>query len=665
VKPILTSSFQSPSQPLQEFSTTVDKEKGRDRHCNFFFEVKTMKRFWRRLSSYWFTTMVPVSGPLNTIDARETLRKRRLLSRILLILALIGLFFAVQGLFGGTTFSVLTSLPGVCIPLCALWINQRGYLKWASSLYLIFLFITLLPIILASDPSNPVSSLSTWPVLLLLPVISGLLLPAWGPLVLCVLEIVFMGWFVQYDSHSHLASFVPDPAARFQFLCFACALILMTAIFSAISASTTKKAVIQADRTVELEQAYAELETAHAIIQQQALTDGLTGLPNHRAMMELLHNELQRARRYSRPFSVLFFDADRFKRVNDTHGHAAGDAVLRQIGERAISALRGGDTLGRFGGEEFIVLLPEADAREAWTIAERLRLAVVAEPLAIAEVQGGLAVTVSIGLSTYPVDAHDEQRLIQAADEAMYLAKRLGRNQIRTTEEAQQMGRDVELMLLLQREEQHEAQQREGATAEVLRERYTWQIISSLVSLLQSRDPSLGNHVYAVKELATTIAQKLDLDLRTVNQIGMAALLHDIGKVAIPEHLLKKTGALSSNERRLLQEHVELGTQILEANPFLADFMPAVRHHHERWDGTGFPDHLATQEIPLAARIIAVAETYDFMQRETPYHTSSTPQEALVELKRCAGTQFDPQVVQALQENLIENEMVSLKAASV
>ena len=162
----------------------------------------------------------------------------------------------------------------------------------------------------------------------------------------------------------------------------------------------------------------------------------------------------------------------------------------------------------------------------------------------------------------------------------------------------------------------------------------------------------MSQHAYAVSDLATTIAQTMNLEPFQVSRIGMAALLHDIGKVAIPDVLLQKTDHLTSHERVLLQEHAELGTQILEACPFLYDLMPAVHHHHEWWDGNGYPDHLAGEAIPLAARIIAVAETYDVMVSGRPYQTSCTPDEALMELQRCAGTQFDPMVVHALLEGL-------------
>ena len=389
------------------------------------------------------------------------------------------------------------------------------------------------------------------------------MLPAWGPLLLGVLTMLFLCWFMAFERQHQIALYIADPNARLVVLLFSCLIIVAIAAFSALFTATTNKAVIQADRAVELEQAnqslseayrmlgtthqqlevaYRELETAHATIQKQALTDGLTGLPNHRAIVDQLHKELQRAQRSRRPFSVLFFDGDRFKNVNDTYGHAAGDAALCHIGECAGSALRGGDTLGRFGGEEFVVLLPEADAREASFVAERIRTAVAATPVVTSQEAGNIAVTVSTGLATYPSDGTSEQELLSQADEAMYLAKRLGRNQVRTAEEARHMSADLELMALLQHEEQGKAAEREGITPERLRESYTLRAICSLTILLERRNQGLSAHANAVSDLATAIAAVMELDPKDASRIGMAALLHDIGKVAVPDVLLQKSG---------------------------------------------------------------------------------------------------------------------------
>ena len=278
----------------------------------------------------------------------------------------------------------------------------------------------------------------------------------------------------------------------------------------------------------------------------------------------------------------------------------------------------------------------------------------------------GVITTVSIGVATCPADGCTEQELLRRADQAMYLAKRLGRNQVRTATEARHMSTDLELMVLLQQEGYLEATERKETSPDGLREAYTVRMIYSLMCLLERRDQGMSEHAFAVSDLATAIARAMDLEPARVSRIGMAALLHDIGKVGIPDVLLQKAGHLSSHEHALLREHAELGAQILEASPFLQDLMPAVRNHHEHWDGGGYPDQLAGEDIPLAARIIGVAEAYDAMQRNRPYRAGLTSEEAVSELRRCAGTQFDPAVVQSLLVVLMaqREQKLSLQAVS-
>ncbi len=624
-----------------------------------------MRPFLHLMSSLWFATMAPVLTPLTTIEAREGMRKRCLLSVILFINFVTMLSFMLISIFFGK-YGIEMELNVFCLVTIALTflLNRYGYLKCAAIFYLLTTFLEIAGIVSILTLDIPILLISCWPIFFVLPVEAGLFLPFWGPLLMAFCEVGFMGWFLLVERESPFALYMKIPTEQLMFV-FAIGLFMICiALFSAIATAMTKRAVLQADHTIELEQAnhaltvaYTQLETTHDTIQKQALTDGLTNLPNHRAIMSQLEKELNRARRYGRSFSLLFFDADRFKRVNDTYGHAAGDAVLRQIGEQASNVLREGDTLGRFGGEEFIILLLEANAHEASVVAERVRAIIASEPVAKAEVADGLSITVSIGLSTFPDDGNTGQELLSQADEAMYMAKRLGRNQVRTAEEVRHMSTDLELMALLQREGQREAAQREEIVPEQLRETYTVRMISSLLSLLEGRDENLSAHAHEVSDLSTRIAQALQMPLAQISRIGMAALLHDIGKVGVPDTLLQKNGALSSHERTLLQDHAELGASILEGSPFLYDLMPAVRHHHEYWDGSGYPEHLAGEDIPLAARIIAVAEAYDAMQRDYPYQKRRSPEEALAELQRCAGTQFDPIVVKVLSTLLTDQSL--------
>jgi diguanylate cyclase (GGDEF)-like protein/putative nucleotidyltransferase with HDIG domain len=603
-----------------------------------------------RLTSWWYATMVLERAAALTIEEREQVRKRRLFSVIVLFNCMVAVPWVFLNI---APYQQVFLAASVGIFLVSLLINRRGYLKTASVCYLLAVFSVAAISIVNMFFAVQIAFLELWPLLLTLPVIASLLLPSWGPLLLAGIQMLFMSWFVLIEGPSQLAAFILNPD-RVQFLLFSFMIIVFIGVLCAISAAITKKAVIQADRAVELEQAHQEISQAYAIIQRQALTDGLTDLPNHRAVIEQLDKEMERARRHTHPFSILFFDVDRFKHINDTYGHAAGDTVLRQVGERAGSVLRKEDTLGRFGGEEFVVLLVESDLADAEATAERVRVAVAASPVVIAEALESISITVSVGVATYPIDGDEGETLLTAADEAMYIAKRMGRNQVRTVEEARRMHEDAELMALLEKEVQQDAMQREGVTLEHLRETYTLKIVSSLTSVLERRDEQMRGHAHRVSNLATAIAQQMRLNGKQVFQITMAALLHDVGKVAMPDALLQKTGRLSSSEQALIEEHTALGAQILEANPFSSDLAPVVRYHHEQWDGSGYPEHLVGEHIPLAARIIAVAEAYDGLQRESPYEQYGSAEEALMRTQEQAGRQLDPGIVQSLSQVIAE-----------
>ncbi len=633
-----------------------------------------MKQFFDTLSTRWYAITVPVHGPLKYIEEQETLRKRRLLSIVVLISLLMQT--AIECLHNVYVFQLLNHVIYFTVAgflLVALWINRQGHLKGASIFYVSSVFVGMATLVCTLPLSFPIMSLIIWTVFLVLPVTAALFLPFWGSALVGLTTIIFMNWYVFFGCHAQIAIYLKSSIEQQQFLEFACVVITIMAIFCVLHAIITERAIVQADRAFELEQthnalsqthahlenAHQQLETAYATIQKQALTDGLTDLPNHRAVIDQLKKELERAHRYDRPFSLLFFDGDRFKRVNDTYGHAAGDAVLRQLSERAARALRGGDTLGRFGGEEFVVLLPEADNKEATCVAERIRATVASHPMALPDIEEGLEVTVSIGVATFPSDGMTEQELLVQADEAMYISKRLGRNQVRTAEEARHISADVDLLAVLQQEGLREAREREGKNPEQLWQMYTLQAIEALQSLMARHDIALSEHAHAVSDYATAIAQTMKLPPKQIVRIGLAALVHDIGKVIIPSETLKKASSLSVRERLSLWEHTELGAQLLETSPFLYDLIDGVRYHHERWDGKGYPASKAGENIPLPARIIAVAEAYDAMQRDLPYQSKRSSEEALAEVRRAAGSQFDPQVVEAFLKSLAGQEIAA------
>ncbi len=367
---------------------------------------------------------------------------------------------------------------------------------------------------------------------------------------------------------------------------------------------------------------------------------------------------MARARRYGHPLSILFFDADHFKRVNDTYGHSTGDIVLQELGRLVSSLLRAGDTIGRYGGEEFLVLLPETTQEEACQVAERIRKTVAESPLATSAVKEGIPTTISLGVATFPTDGISVREVVEQADQAMYWAKRLGRNQVRTSQEAARLCEDEALVATISNLERDATT--DGVSLEEAVRARQLTTIQSLMWLLDLRDQSIFSHSAQVSDLAGAIARALGESETQIFAVTTAALLHDLGKIALPDRLLYKAGPLTPTEHALIQQHPTIGAQILEVSPFLHHLMPAVAHHHENWDGTGYPDGLCGENIPLSARIIRVAEAYQAMTTDRPYQRRRGEEEARAELARCAGKQFDPTVVQTTLRVLADQEKTTV-----
>lgn len=373
-----------------------------------------------------------------------------------------------------------------------------------------------------------------------------------------------------------------------------------------------------------------------------AATDPLTRLPNHRALIENLEQTIERAQRSGHSLSLIFFDGDRFKNVNDTYGHAVGDAVLRELGARARRTLRVGDTLGRYGGEEFLVVLPETSADVAVIIAERVRAAVAAAPLVPHLVEGGIKTTISVGTATWPTDGATANEVLEQADQAMYWAKRLGRNQVRTPADVERACHNAALAATVSSLERRDEPVLEQVDAEQFLRADQAALVSSFLRLLELRTQPLAYQSYQMSDLAVAIAREMGMNEQAVVDTATSALLANIGMIGVPDSLLEKVPRLSVEEWTIVKQHPELGAQIIEEAPALHHLARAVRTHHESWDGSGFPGQIAGNAIPLAARIIAVAEAYHEMMR-----LRWSPEEARDALSRLAGTQFDPGVVTA------------------
>ncbi|HUJ92793.1 MAG TPA: HD domain-containing phosphohydrolase, partial [Gaiellaceae bacterium] len=355
-----------------------------------------------------------------------------------------------------------------------------------------------------------------------------------------------------------------------------------------------------------------------------ALTDPLTGLGNHRHFHERLQRELAAAEHESKELSLCLVDIDDFKRINDRFGHPAGDRVLGQVASR----LRQGGESFRLGGDEFAVLLPGLDERSAVAVAQS-----IIERVGALDLEQIGEVTVSAGVATYPSQGVARDELIRLADSALYWAKEEGKNRARTYEaSALQLTSLQELAAGPDRAARYRA-------------------AASLAKAVDARDAYTGSHSERVGELAARIARRLGVEEQQTELIRLAASLHDLGKLAIPEEILRKPGDLSESERLVLERHPQIGYRMLESLG-VEPIAEWVLHHHERWDGAGYPDGMRGESIPLGARIIFVADAFDAMTSERVYRDPLSEADALAELERCAGTQFDPTIVEAFSAEL-------------
>jgi len=369
-------------------------------------------------------------------------------------------------------------------------------------------------------------------------------------------------------------------------------------------------------------------------VEARATHDRLTGVANRETLLTTLASEIERATRHHKWLSLAFIDIDRFKPINDTYGHNAGDAVLRQVAALIGDQIRVSDLFGRYGGEEFMLILPETAPEDAVALAEKLRQLVVNQPLVIAGGQT-LRLTVSIGVAGELGPHLQVDRLVDEADAAMYAAKSLGRNRTYLYRELDE-GAPV-------RRAPISAERRVAATA--IGQWANDNATQALASVLAPQPRHRGRPSDMIASLATGIALELGLPQEEIERIRVASLLHDLGKLAVPSEILDKPSSLSDIEWQAIGEHPRIGQVILEQASSLREAIPVVLHHHERFNGGGYPHGLSGNEIPLGARIVAVADAYHAMVGERPYKTARVHREAIAELRRHAGTQFDPHVV--------------------
>ncbi|HEX7735726.1 MAG TPA: diguanylate cyclase [Ktedonobacteraceae bacterium] len=391
----------------------------------------------------------------------------------------------------------------------------------------------------------------------------------------------------------------------------------------------------------KLQKRNRSLSLLNDMLEQQAITDPLTGLPNHRALMERLRGTVEGAWEKVSTCALIFMDLDHFKDINDCYGHLVGDAVLCECSERMMANLRTSDYLGRWGGEEFVAVLPGMEPGEALGVAGRIRAAIARGTFAE---DARVSLTCSFGVATYPHDATNCEDLIRNADLAMYTAKRLGRNQTRMASEP------LVLAMGMLAEEPKSARE-----AEMLA------VVESLIVALEARDQATGQHARRVATLSLKLALALGCHWPEACIIGMGGLMHDLGKVAMPDSILFKKGKLSAAEIEYMARHPVIGEEILASLPAFHEVAAIVRSHHEWFNGSGYPDSLSREQIPLGARIVAVADAYDAIISHRVYRQGRGSSEATRELGKGAGEQFDPRVVDALDHLLATSPHLIMK----
>lgn len=350
-----------------------------------------------------------------------------------------------------------------------------------------------------------------------------------------------------------------------------------------------------------------------------AATDPLTEVWNRRHIQERLGTEIARARRFGHELSVLVMDIDNLKLFNDTYGHPAGDKVIRTVAQVVLTSCRETDIVGRYGGDEFAVLLPETDPQGATMIAGRILNALNKAPF---RAPGGteVPIRISIGATSYPSDSDELNRLFSLADAAMYRVKVAGGGQFAS---------------------------RKASPEEVPEELVAgFDALQGLLITVDAKDRYTFKHSQEVTETALVLARALGLSEEEMRVIATAGKLHDLGKIGILTSVLRKPGSLTPEEWEIVREHPHLGYLIMQQIPQMEKVLEAVLHHHERWDGNGYPDGLKGKQIPKLARILAIADAYSAMLADRPYRKALSQQEALQEIQNCAGTQFDPELAE-------------------
>lgn len=394
-------------------------------------------------------------------------------------------------------------------------------------------------------------------------------------------------------------------------------------------------------------------------VKEQAVTDGLTGLYNRRYFEECLKKEVIRSQRINQPFSIIGLDLDYLKKINDTYGHTFGDIAIKTIAEVLKSNARSIDTAARMGGEEFNILLPGVTSEGAMIAAERIRKAIES-----VEIDTIGHITASVGVATYLEHSDNIEDILELTDQAMYLSKRNGRNQVTLAKPMnetswQELAVSAFLDILNKKKIPLSEEFKNNLTNKLLSSSPQSEILYSVADLLTQSYNSM--HVQGGVKLkvlaAVSLAKRFDLSKEDIDNLKIAMLLYDIGNLLVPQEIFKKKEPLSEEDKKYIHEHPVIAVkEILSPITYIQDIIPIVEAHHENWDGTGYPAKLSHDNIPLTSQIILIVDAFFAMTEHRSYRDKLTPQDALEVIKQGAGTKWNKALVDEFVA-LIENEL--------
>lgn len=380
---------------------------------------------------------------------------------------------------------------------------------------------------------------------------------------------------------------------------------------------------------------YVKIEGEHIDkLEELANKDGLTELYNHRYFYDSLRENLILANKDETSVAMVFIDIDNFKHYNDLYGHQMGDEVLRSIGRILRENTRNQDIPARYGGEEFAIILPNTTEKEAVDLANKIRNIIEVTKFYGEENQPNGTLTASMGISVYPYKAKDELELIKSADDALYRAKFFAKNRVETyTSILDELNTDID-----------------EKGVEVVTS------IKTLISVINAKDRYTYGHSERVVLYSRLLADKLELSYEDKKLLIYGAYMHDVGKINVSKDILTKRMPLTDEEWEVLKRHPEDGIEIIKPVKSLEDIIPIILNHHERFDGTGYPGKIKGEEIPYLARVLCVVDSFDAMTSTRPYNVKKTYDQAIVELRKYSGSQFDPQISEKFIEVINENK---------